>query len=118
MNCHSQLFDTFSHFNDKNILLLTQRGKFLIDLPLFDQLLLQISIFFSHLRILFFPPLIVFLQISSFSIKVIAFCWLFMTIRWTLPRFRYDQLMELGWKGIFPIALANIVITAFILLFF
>lgn len=61
--------------------------------------------------------LIVFLQISSFSIKVIAFCWLFMTIRWTLPRFRYDQLMELGWKGIFPVALANIVITAFILLF-
>ena len=56
------------------------------------------------------------LQISSFSFKVIFFCWLFMTVRWTLPRFRYDQLMELGWKGIFPVALANIVVTAAILL--
>jgi len=60
---------------------------------------------------------VVFLQISAFTFKVFAFCWLFMTIRWTLPRFRYDQLMELGWKGIFPASLANIVITAFILLF-
>lgn len=56
------------------------------------------------------------LQIASFAVKVIMFCWLFMTVRWTLPRFRYDQLMELGWKGIFPIALANIVVTAAILL--
>ncbi|MSR77765.1 MAG: NADH-quinone oxidoreductase subunit H [Candidatus Omnitrophica bacterium] len=60
---------------------------------------------------------VTFLQVFSFSFKVIAFCWLFMTIRWTLPRFRYDQLMELGWKGIFPIALANIVVTAALLLF-
>lgn len=56
------------------------------------------------------------LQIFSFSFKVIFFCWLFMTIRWTLPRFRYDQLMELGWKGIFPVALANIIVTALVLL--
>ncbi|HTL48259.1 MAG TPA: complex I subunit 1 family protein [Verrucomicrobiae bacterium] len=59
---------------------------------------------------------IVALQIFSFTFKVVFFCWLFMTVRWTLPRFRYDQLMELGWKGIFPVALANIVITAFVLL--
>ncbi|MBI3307688.1 MAG: NADH-quinone oxidoreductase subunit H [Candidatus Omnitrophica bacterium] len=58
------------------------------------------------------------LQIGSFTFKVIFFCWLFMTVRWTLPRFRYDQLMELGWKGIFPISLANLVLTAFALLFF
>jgi NADH-quinone oxidoreductase subunit H len=56
------------------------------------------------------------LQIFSFSFKVIAFCWLFMTIRWTLPRFRYDQLMDLGWKRIFPISLANIALTALALL--
>lgn len=58
------------------------------------------------------------LQIFSFTFKVIFFCWLFMTVRWTLPRFRYDQLMELGWKGIFPVSLANVVITAAVLLFF
>jgi len=56
------------------------------------------------------------LQIFSFTFKVIFFCWLFMTIRWTLPRFRYDQLMDLGWKKIFPLALANLAITAVILL--
>jgi len=62
--------------------------------------------------------LIVTLQIFSFAFKVIFFSWLFMTIRWTLPRFRYDQLMDLGWKGIFPITLANIIVTAFVLLWF
>ncbi len=60
---------------------------------------------------------VVILQIASFTFKVIFFCWLFMTVRWTLPRFRYDQLMELGWKGIFPVALGNLVVTGVILLF-
>jgi NADH-quinone oxidoreductase subunit H len=36
-------------------------------------------------------------------------------VRWTLPRFRYDQLMKLGWLGFFPVALANIFLTAIIL---
>ncbi len=60
----------------------------------------------------------VLLGISSFSTKVLAFCWLFMQLRWTLPRFRYDQLMKLGWKGLFPIAVVNVVVTAVVLLFF
>jgi NADH-quinone oxidoreductase subunit H len=58
------------------------------------------------------------LGIGSFSIKVIAFCWVFMQIRWTLPRFRYDQLMSLGWKGLFPLAILNIIVTAFCVLWF
>ena len=62
--------------------------------------------------------LVAALQIFSYSLKVLFFCWLFMTIRWTLPRFRYDQLMDLGWKNIFPLALANLVLTAAVLLFF
>ncbi len=56
------------------------------------------------------------LGVASFSIKVLAFCFVFMQIRWTLPRFRYDQLMRLGWRGLFPIAVANIVVTAALLL--
>jgi len=57
----------------------------------------------------------VLLGISSFCFKVIVFCWVFMQIRWTLPRFRYDQLMTLGWKGLFPIAMANVIVTAIVL---
>ena len=57
----------------------------------------------------------VLLGVMSFSIKVLIFCFVFMQIRWTLPRFRYDQLMALGWKGLFPIAVVNIVVTAVVL---
>ena len=60
----------------------------------------------------------VVLGVSSFSTKVLVFCWLFMQIRWTLPRFRYDQLMRLGWLGLFPIAVANVLVTALVLAFF
>jgi NADH-quinone oxidoreductase subunit H len=52
------------------------------------------------------------LGVLSFSIKVLVFCWLFMQIRWTLPRFRYDQLMRLGWLGLFPISVVNVFVTA------
>lgn len=60
----------------------------------------------------------VLLGVASFSIKVVAFCVLFMQIRWTLPRFRYDQLMRLGWLGLFPISVANVLVTASVLAFF
>jgi NADH-quinone oxidoreductase subunit H len=60
----------------------------------------------------------VVLGVMSFSIKVVIFCFVFMQIRWTLPRFRYDQLMKLGWKGLFPIAVVNVVATAIVLTFF
>lgn len=55
---------------------------------------------------------------ASFSTKVLVFCWLFMQVRWTLPRFRYDQLMRLGWLGLFPISVANVLVTALVLAFF
>ncbi len=48
-------------------------------------------------------------------LKIIAFIFFFMWIRWTVPRFRYDQLMDLGWKVLIPLAIANIVITAIVI---
>ncbi len=51
----------------------------------------------------------------SYMIKLGAFLWIFIWIRWTLPRFRYDQLMDLGWKTMLPWALANTVISAVVI---
>jgi NADH-quinone oxidoreductase subunit H len=69
--------------------------------------------------ILHVPNLIyVLLGVASFSIKGLTFCFIFMQLRWSLPRFRYDQLMRLGWKGLFPISVVNIVVTAVVLVFF
>ena len=59
----------------------------------------------------------VLLGVTSFSIKVLIFCWVFMQLRWTLPRFRYDQLMRLGWLGLFPVSVANVLVTASVLAF-
>jgi NADH-quinone oxidoreductase subunit H len=59
----------------------------------------------------------VLLGVASFSIKGLIFCFVFMQLRWTLPRFRYDQLMSLGWKGLFPLAVVNVIVTAVVLFF-
>jgi len=56
------------------------------------------------------------LQVVAFALKVFFFCWFLLLIRWTLPRFRYDQLMRLGWKFMLPVSVLNIFITAAVLL--
>jgi NADH-quinone oxidoreductase subunit H len=50
--------------------------------------------------------------ILFFLLKVVFFAFSFMWVRWTLPRFRYDTLMNIGWKKLIPWALINIVIAA------
>ena len=50
--------------------------------------------------------------------KAIGFIIFFMFIRWTIPRFRYDQLMNLGWKSLIPLALINMLITGAVILYF
>ncbi len=68
---------------------------------------------------LLLPQLLVaLLQLLSFTLKVVFFCWLQIMIRWTLPRFRYDQLMRLGWLGLLPLGLFNVALTAIVILTF
>ncbi len=57
---------------------------------------------------------IVLLELLTFMGKVFFFCWLLQQMRWSLPRFRYDQLMRLGWKYLLPLSLVNLVITIII----
>ena len=51
-------------------------------------------------------------HIGIFLAKVCMFLLMFIWVRWMVPRFRYDQLMDLGWRRFIPLALANIVVTA------
>ncbi|MFD1167377.1 NADH-quinone oxidoreductase subunit NuoH [Sphingobacterium daejeonense] len=57
---------------------------------------------------------ITIIGVLVFFLKIFAFIFFFMWVRWTLPRFRYDQLMNLGWKMLIPLAIANIVLTGII----
>mgnify|MGYP003332654471 FL=1 len=55
------------------------------------------------------------IHIGIFMAKMLTFMGIFMWVRWMLPRFRYDQLMDLGWRRLIPLALANILLTAMVL---
>lgn len=55
-----------------------------------------------------FTPL---LQLGSLVIKIALMIWFFVWVRWTFPRFRYDQLMHLGWERLLPLGIANLIVT-------
>jgi NADH-quinone oxidoreductase subunit H len=55
---------------------------------------------------------VVLLQLATFLAKVFVLCSFQILIRWTLPRFRYDQVLTFAWKFLFPLALANLIVTA------
>ncbi len=59
--------------------------------------------------------IVALIQTTAFAGKTVFMAWLLLLIRWTLPRFRFDQLMKLCWKGLLPLSLANIVLTSAIL---
>jgi NADH-quinone oxidoreductase subunit H len=55
------------------------------------------------------------LCVGAFFTKIFLIIFVFMWIRWTLPRFRFDQLMHLGWKTLIPIAIINMLITGLVI---
>jgi NADH-quinone oxidoreductase subunit H len=64
---------------------------------------------------IFGPPILqTLLPIFWFCLKVFFFMFLYVWVRWTVPRFRYDQLMAFGWKFLLPVAIGNIVVTALV----
>jgi NADH-quinone oxidoreductase subunit H len=63
------------------------------------------------------PNMLTLLGTAFLFVKIFLFLSLFIWVRWTLPRFRYDQLMKLGWKVLFPLALINLIITGIVMLF-
>ena len=65
----------------------------------------------------FSPNIAALIGIAALMTKVVAFLFFFMWVRWTLPRFRYDQLMNLGWKILIPLALVNMLVTGGVVLY-
>jgi NADH-quinone oxidoreductase subunit H len=61
-------------------------------------------------------PAVIAIGFLGFIFKVLFMCWLQLSIRWTLPRFRYDQVMRLGWRVLLPLSLGNILITGLVIL--
>lgn len=61
------------------------------------------------------PWAVTVLRVLAFNLKVFFFCWLQVLIRWTYPRFRYDQVMDFGWKFLVPLGTANILVTGLVL---
>ena len=64
------------------------------------------------------PFLPAWLRLDLVPLKVFALLFFYIWMRWTLPRYRYDQLMEFGWKWLLPAAVINLLVTAFVVIYF
>lgn len=64
-----------------------------------------------------FPAIMPIMQVASLVLKVGLMIWIFIWVRWTLPRFRYDQLMNLGWKRLLPLGIVNLIVTVLFVYF-
>jgi NADH-quinone oxidoreductase subunit H len=62
------------------------------------------------------PNIAALIGVAALLIKIAIFIFVFMWIRWTVTRFRYDQLMNLGWKTMIPLALFNMLVTGALIL--
>jgi len=70
---------------------------------------------FPYLQTFGLPPMVTsILQVLAFCGKVAFLVFFFIWVRWSLPRFRYDQLMNLGWKVMLPLSILNIIVTAIV----
>ena len=70
------------------------------------------TLYFGGWQVPFVADPSVMLTVACFVLKLLFFAWVFVWIRWTLPRFRYDQLMHLGWKVMLPLSMTNLVFHA------
>jgi len=70
------------------------------------------TLYFGGWQVPFVKDPTVLLSVACFVLKLVFFAWVFVWIRWTVPRFRYDQLMHLGWKVMLPMSMANLVFHA------
>jgi NADH-quinone oxidoreductase subunit H len=71
---------------------------------------------FPGMHLISNPNVVAILGVAALFIKILLFIFFFIWIRWTIPRFRYDQLMKLGWNILIPLSIINIVVTGLVII--